>query len=524
MGSRTWVGFLPVCCLLAGFQVTAQTPGGKTANPGKPFTLHTGTHIVLTDVTVTDAQGQIVHGLDRSMFRILDEGQPQQLTSFEEHTGTAARNTPAARHSGAVDHDAADHDAVNNDFLAHPPAASNLVFIDTTNIGLPDQAYVADQLTQFIEELEPGEPLAICSRGGLVVLVQQDFTTDRGLLLAAVHRAVPLAPQTDAQYSSDPEALRQLGAFLKDVPGRKNVLWFTGGSHLDLLPDASALPVMVNMRPVYDALEGSRIAVYPIDTHGLAVERNRSRVWQHLRMADAAEATGGKAFYNENGLARIAARVLGSDRDFYTLTYAPHDLHFDNRWHKVRIEAGSYRLSYRHGYYDDGTNLKGPGEKGRTLLQAGGQSMQLPADRNDPLIFQATLEPFAGPQGDEVVSADDDSEVPPPKKGEYPYSVHFTLPSKAFVQHLVDGQPQAIAGMAIYLVNDSGRPVGRLFRLVTLSIDAQKLRDHPEGSLAFSQQINLPKGQDYLQIVLWDTATGRHGTLHVPIQVRTVPL
>lgn len=44
-------------------------------------------------------------------------------------------------------------------------------------------------------------------------------------------------------------------AQLQDLPGRKNILWFSGGSSLFLRPDASTLPIGVNLQSLYDELE-----------------------------------------------------------------------------------------------------------------------------------------------------------------------------------------------------------------------------------------------------------------------------
>ena len=50
---------------------------------------HTGTRIVLTDVTVLDGAGQPVRGLKQSDFTILDDGNRQKIKSFEAHADRA---------------------------------------------------------------------------------------------------------------------------------------------------------------------------------------------------------------------------------------------------------------------------------------------------------------------------------------------------------------------------------------------------------------------------------------------------
>ncbi|HWZ49827.1 MAG TPA: hypothetical protein VNW54_00020 [Granulicella sp.] len=70
--------------------------GSPAAPPQKVprYTLRSETRSVLTDVTVTDREGRPVHGLKASAFHLFDDNQPQDLASFDEHTGKEA--TPAA--------------------------------------------------------------------------------------------------------------------------------------------------------------------------------------------------------------------------------------------------------------------------------------------------------------------------------------------------------------------------------------------------------------------------------------------
>ena len=58
-------------------QSVAQTPPDQST-----YSFHTYTRVVLTDVTVTDANGNPVHGLPQSVFRIFDDKQPQAIASL----------------------------------------------------------------------------------------------------------------------------------------------------------------------------------------------------------------------------------------------------------------------------------------------------------------------------------------------------------------------------------------------------------------------------------------------------------
>src|SRR6185312_7509681 len=188
--------------------------------------------------------------------------------------------------------------------------------------------------------------------------------------------------------------------FLSQMPGRKNVLWFTGGSNLFLNPDPTSMPSYQSFREIYDELETERIALYPIDARGLMVDISSSAAPQHMLMADMAEATGGQAWYNNNGLAQIASRTVDTDSDFYTVTYRPDNLKANNKWHKVKIavDGGPYHLSYRRGYFDDGTGTANSPRKTRTVLRAHGETFRAPDRHTEPIIFEARLQPSTATQ------------------------------------------------------------------------------------------------------------------------------
>lgn len=226
-------------------------PVTRPANqPG--FTLHAGTRIVLTDVLVTDEEGKPIRGLGRSAFRIFDDGRQQAISSFEEHATPAQHQVSDTRNSNVY----------SNAHLTNPPAAFTVVLIDITTLKPEDQMYLGEQLTLFVKSLPAGQRVAIYGRDGLVPWLLQDFTSDHALLLKAVATAVPHLRQTEAQFAVDEQALESMVGNLKGLPGRKNLIWFSGGNSTALWSDPSGLPLGIDMRPIYDALEASRIAVF----------------------------------------------------------------------------------------------------------------------------------------------------------------------------------------------------------------------------------------------------------------------
>ena len=284
---------------------TAPAPPGG-GQPGLPaYTLHANSRIVLTDVTVTDREGRPVKGLPASAFHVRDNGKPQSIASFEEHTAAPSHFEQAA---------AAEPGNYSNDYLLHLPPVLNVLVLDITNIELVDQMYLYQELVGFVRDLPGGEPLAVYFRKGTATVLLQGFTAEKNLLLEAIRKAIPQFPPHGRQYLSDWDTLHQIAFYLSQVPGRKNVLWFSGGSTAALRTGPA--PTRAAQRLSFDELEASRIAVYPIDARGLTEGSSRLLNAQHYAMGIVAEATGGTAFFSNNGLKQIASTLVSNDGSF----------------------------------------------------------------------------------------------------------------------------------------------------------------------------------------------------------------
>jgi VWFA-related protein len=527
--------------------VHAQSPSAQQPES----TFHVGTRIVLTDVTVTDRHGNPVHGLRASDFQIFDNNKPQVIASFEEHTTKPVPPMEQASASPGV---------YSNEFLQHLPPVLNIIVIDITNLKLPDQMYLYYELNQFIKNLPAGEPIAIYWQSGEHNLLLQSFTTDHNLLSAAVRKAIPRFPPPDrgAYTESGYITLQTIENNLAQYPGRKNILWFSGGSslflHADPLDHQVALPQTYPdpalLRDIYDQLEASRIAVYPVDARGLqslnigpyppppnkegkplaepAGTSAFAIAGQQGLMQEIANATGGTAFYNNNALDKIAAHWLANGGSFYTLTYSPKDFRFDNKWHTVKVklsaEFSGYTLSYRRGYFADATTVAQHKEqKPRTLLRSNGDTLTAPDQQSVPLIFQVHIAPASQERASSAGAAATSNLKAPKEKGATPYSIHYSLPAADFTIETVHGKPVVEIGVAVFAFSEEGSAETRLANQLTFAINEDNLRLHPKALIPVDQQINLHKGQKYLYLAVWDMTSGRLGTLQIPLKVTPEP-
>ena len=499
--------------LLALMEVSLQASAQTASNAGSPsgYKLQANTRVVLTDVTVTDKQGNPVQGLKASDFRIFDNKKPQEIASFEEHhrDNTAPSLQPVSIPG-----------VYSNDYLAHPPHVLNVLFLDLTNISIEDQMYLRFQLGKFFDALGPEDPVAIYARTGAASILLQGFTSNHDLLRAAVRKIMPRFPPMGREYLDDFQTLQQMEVYVGQIPGRKNVLWFSGGSTFFLRPDASTLSLQSRWRMIYDELETQRIAIYPIDARGLTTIGSSMMLAQHAVMSNVAAATGGRAVFDYNGLALAAGQIIRDDGEYYTLTYSPHGFRYDNKWHKVRITLPEtdYTLSYRRGYFADGNNpVRRRSNEPRTRLMANGETAKDLPSRNAPIIFQASVHQGAvvPPPG-----------APPEKqaKGTTAFTVQYSLPLDAFEIRSLDGKSTVQCGAAVVAFNDNGTMIAHRGQEVTFTL-TEGAAAHPAGKrLPLDMEIDLSKGNVYLFVAAWDITSRRLGTLEIPYQViRTSP-
>jgi VWFA-related protein len=503
---------LVVCFSLAIVHFSyAQTQSGTGTTRSQPaYTIQTGARVVLTDVTVTDARGNPVRGLPVSAFHVFDNKKQERVDSFEEHAGTSAVALPASSYG-----------VFSNDYLLHLPSVLNIIVLDIANIGIVDQMWLNYQLTGFLTNLPSDQPVAVYLRAGSGCFLVQNFTTDRRLLLAALHRAIPRIPPLGREYLSDEQLLTEVAYTLRSLPGRKNVLWFSGGSTAFLLPNATPFQDQAAIRAIYDSLEEERIAVYPIDARGLTLAGSIRIIDQHGAMEDVARATGGKAFYDSNGISQAAALVLDTSGDFYTLTYSPSNFQVDNKWHNVRIKLdGGYHLSYRTGYFADGSNgiAQKPAQP-RAKLLISGDKVQTKREHATPIIFQAAMLPTADPVLAQLPADAEGLPAPPLKGGAARYSVRYSVPIDELTGQSIQGKHTFVIGLAAVTIDRDGDILKRQFEHVTVSFDEDYFSHRSRAPLVVDQQLNLNRADQYLYLAVWDIHNDRFGELQMPLDL-----
>jgi len=268
----------------ASIQTSPQNPPKQAGS--STTTLRTGTKLVVVDVTVTDQKHNPVHHLKASDFTLQENSVPQTVKSFEEHSGLTAADTAKIEPMPVMPA------GVFSNFTPAPVVVNgpvNVMLIDRLNTLTEDQGRLRANLLEYLKKAKPGTRIAIFGLSTQLVLLQ-GFTGDPALLRAALEKKAnpkgsPLIDATvasggvaepmgdkyntlhagdaamdnlvdqiafdakmfetviDAQQQMDRahltlEAMNALARYLVGIPGRKNLIWFSGSFPLDILPDA----------------------------------------------------------------------------------------------------------------------------------------------------------------------------------------------------------------------------------------------------------------------------------------------
>jgi VWFA-related protein len=582
-----------LCSSVGSLHSQTAAPDATHAVP----TIRAKARLVLVDVVVTNSKGEAVTGLHKGDFEIQEEGKPQTISSFEEHHGAPVNQIvlpPMPRN------------VYTNFPVTQTSDSVNVVLLDALNTPSPDQFYVRSQMIKYLKTIPPGTRVAIFTLASRLRMLQ-GITTDSSELLAVLNsdKTAPRpslvlpsdveknadqrridfmtenegapAPQdqTLAQAAVDPinatkqflndasafrteertgitlEALQQLARYLSGVPGRKNVIWFSGAFPVGIVPDsdlpdpfAAASNFQDDIRKTTDLLCAAQVALYPIAAEGLAADTafqaNGQEIGQkrgsvamqdqvqqlraasvdrdsnHAAMEQLAQDTGGKAFYNTNGLNDALARVVNNGTRYYSLTYVPTNGTMDGKFRRIQVKLvnGKDALAYRRGYYADDL---------ATVLTAGQKADSDPLlflmGRNLPDYTQITYKVRVLPSDPQPAADAPHVGSNTQLKGPFTrYGVDFAISTGDLkIDANPDGTRHGSIEVALVAYDREGKPLNFVVTQGDLLVKPDIYAGLQKVGVQMHKEIDVPKEYVYLRTGVYDLRAGTAGTLGIPL-------
>ena len=551
-GKGRWMAAAGVMSeLVVGVVFISAVCGGSAAaqtsqNAGQPqYTIQARVPITIVDVTVTDAKGKPVHGLKQTDFTVLEDNKEMQPNSFEEHrTDEVAPSTPAL----------IKQELLPNTFTnvtPTPPKAGpiNILLLDNLNTPLQAQQQVTQRMLDFVSNMPPGTQIAVFGLSTRLYILQ-GFTSDRELLKTALTSKKNFAQKSPiedngqeppalevpepaevqcnhmasrAQYTLS--AMHQIARYLSGMPGRKNLIWFSGsfppkwppvgsedgtpGSCYDFTDELSAAT---------GQLANAHVVINAIESRGLLTYTNRKLLDEHYNMDLRADQTGGKAFYNTNGFTEAAVEALQNGSNFYTLTYTPVNQTLDTRFRTitVKVDQPGLNLTYRNGYYAVETDTDSRGNKIEKVNAMQAALMRGALDATQ-VLFKVKVEQAPGTEA--KLPADNQ---PDAKQMKPPYR-HFTISYSIDVHGIdfatsPDGNYRGNFEYGVRVYNaDGDEIVNSVSTTINPILPPTVYRSMLRGGANATQQIDVPATGDYfLRIAVHDMASDRVGAIEVP--------
>ena len=416
-------------------QAPAVAPAVQQPVPGpvqrKP-TFRSGRDLVVVNVVVRDKDGKLVRGLTKDDFTVLEDNRPQTVESFdfeeldsvaapveiaEEMLAGVAKAAKAARtdKAGTTATTAAAPETAKPAGAAPPaaPAAAArpvadlrdrrlmVLFFDLSSMQPEEVARAVASGRDYVsKQLSAADLIGIVSLGNSLN-VNQDFTSDRSLLLASLNQLSPEegsgftetqaaesenAVDTGNSFTADDtefaifntdrrlDALRSLADVLAGIEQKKSVLYFSGGMTQQGMDNQAAL------RSVIDRAVRANMTIYAADTRGLqalpaggAASQGSVRgqgAFSGQTMMNArdelsgsqdalstlSEDTGGRAFFDSNEFDEVYTQVVKDTTAYYLLGYTSTNPATDGRYRRIKValkrgERQGHKLEFRSGYY-----------------------------------------------------------------------------------------------------------------------------------------------------------------------------
>lgn len=586
-------GFVISLALIAATTSLSFSQTTASPAPGTVATMKAKARLVLVDVVVTNDKGDPVTGLQKSDFEVLEDGKPQSIATFEEHRGAPVSQIllpPLPPH------------VYTNFPLVQSADSVNVILLDALNTPARDQVYVRAQMLKYLRKIPPGTRVAVFTLASRLRMLQ-GVTTDSTQLLAALNMTGPqrspllpsdneneandqfvkfleqeemgAAPQTRdlaavnsvevaKQFLADTasfetqqrveitlEAMQQLARYLADVPGRKNVIWFSGSFPTGIFADPD-LPDSFNIvrtfedevRKTTDLLSSAQLALYPVAAEGLASDAiyqangqeigekrpsmaiqdqlkqmqngETSRDLNHGTMEDLAKDTGGRAYYNTNGLDDALARVVSNGSRYYSLAYSPSNSAMDGKFRRIQVKlvSGKENLAYRRGYYADdlATELgSGQGPGSDPLLPLMGRNLP----DYSQILYKVLVQP-ANPQ-----PAPDAPRIGsnPAMKGPFTrYSVDFAISAKDVnLEAGPDGVHRGRIEVALLAYSREGKPLNFVVMQANVAVESRDFEAIRRSGLPIHKEIDVPDGYAFLRTGVYDLKLNSAGTLGIPL-------
>lgn len=397
-------------------------------------------------------------------------------------------------------------------------------------------------------------------------------------LLSALQRmqAEEQTTDTDQRVAITVNSLMMLSRYLAGIHGRKNVVWLSGSFPISL-PSAydSGDPAMGNrnyspaIKAVTNLLAEAQVAVYPVDVRGLrgftafgaegdgsalstqafAGPQNSSdpasittpqasmptdanglaeEAFERASLTQVANATGGRAFFNVNGIANAIETAVEEGANYYTLSYTSSNKNYDGKFRKIKValDQKGYTLHYRQGYFA----VSGKPSDVDSARRARVVAMQHGSPPSRQLLFSASVIPVGAKRkvdratlGELLVASNKIPSLPAKVDAQH-YSVDYTF--KASDLRFTSSSNTTFRNSLILMISSydqNGKMLSAISSVGVSELPAQDYHQVLNGNVSLHQDVDIPVDAKWLRLGIQDQISNNIGTVEFSLPLPALP-
>jgi VWFA-related protein len=380
----------------------------------------------------------------------------------------------------------------------------------------------------------------------------------------------------DERVAVTVDSMMQLARYLSGIPGRKNVIWLSGSFPITLATTANLNdPTLENrnysnlIKHATNLLADAQIAVYPVDVRGLVgggiaaagstgsmggstyvdqadfsatavtsgsigggapsdLQALAQSATERNSLIQIAAATGGKAFYNSNGIRDAIATASEQGSNYYTLSYTPANKVYDGKFRKLKVLLPEkYTLHYRQGYFADATYdaTKDADLARRTRAVA----MQHASPPSRQILFSVTVGTMGGKKkidrsvlGNALVPAKVRDPSAPIEVQHY--MIDYTLQGSALrFTPLANASYRNVLTLMVTSFDREGRMLTAVSSVGASELQPAAYNQVITGKFGVRQEVDVPAEAASLRLGIQDQMSNHLGTVDIPLPVPPLP-
>ena len=394
------------------------------------------------------------------------------------------------------------------------------------------------------------------------------------------------------------DAFAQLARYLAPISGRKSLIWLSGSFPLGIFPGvdlrnsyAATASYANQVKQAVNLLAESHIAVYPVDVRGLTAYSMQTPTFsnapdstqpvaasqvpytqgsdtqrfdelgnlnavggiganlpgsdspfmeemtEHGVMDRIAAETGGKAFYNTNGLEQALAVAMEQETNYYALSYSSTNKKYDGKFRRIKVSLASgekrFHVIHRSGYFavdpESGEYSK-DAAKGFGLV-----AMQHGSPQAHQIFFVARVVPVGKPQRVSATTAGivlpvtrkkhhEQHSLPAEPVEVQRYVVDYAVaPNQLHFDVKVPETHHGVINFMITSFDENGALRTSIVSRATCDLKAENYQEMQTGGLRLRQQVDVPVQAASMRLGVQDALTGYMGTIEIPLPVKVPP-